>query len=51
LVENEAFDVLLMDVQMPIMDRLEATKAIRGLGSLSAALPILAMTASAMPED
>ena len=44
-----AYDVVLMDLQMPVMNGYEATLAIRALGLQ--ALPIVAMTANAMDED
>ncbi len=46
------FDAILMDVQMPVMNGYEATKAIRNLDRGDAAdIPIIAMTANAFAED
>jgi signal transduction histidine kinase/CheY-like chemotaxis protein len=46
------FDAILMDVQMPVMNGYEATKAIRALGRKDAReIPIIAMTANAFAED
>ncbi|MGH8047079.1 MAG: response regulator [Chthoniobacterales bacterium] len=42
------FEAILMDIQMPELDGLAATKAIRELGSN---IPIIALTADAMPDD
>ncbi|WEK57416.1 MAG: response regulator [Candidatus Brevundimonas phytovorans] len=51
LVEDGAFDLILMDVRMPRLDGLEATRRIRALASPACDTPILAVTADAMPED
>jgi CheY-like chemotaxis protein len=48
---DEDFDLVLMDVRMPEMDGIEATSAIRARGGRLAALPIVALTANAFPED
>lgn len=50
-VSEGDFDIVLMDVRMPEMDGLAATRAIRAEGGCFAALPIIALTANAFPED
>ena len=48
----DAYDLILMDVQMPVMNGYQATRAIRGLEDpVKAAIPIVAMTANAFDED
>ena len=50
--EEGEFDAILMDVQMPVMNGYQATKAIRGLQRRDAeSIPIIAMTANAFAED
>jgi signal transduction histidine kinase/CheY-like chemotaxis protein len=51
LVETRTFDLVLMDVEMPEMDGLEATAAIRANNSKASRLPIYALTAHAGPGD
>ena len=48
---NGRFDMILMDIKMPRMDGVQATRAIRGLGDDRASVPIIALTANADPDD
>jgi CheY-like chemotaxis protein len=50
-VGSRPYDVILMDVQMPEMDGIEATKRIRGMAGKVRDIPIIAMTANAMKGD
>ncbi len=50
-VRTGQFDLVLMDVQMPGMDGMTATRAIRALDSPAAATPVIALTANVLPEQ
>jgi len=49
--EGQTFDLVLMDCHMPVMDGFQATERIRGLDGDAAMTPIVALTASAMPDE
>lgn len=51
LLERENFDLILMDLQMPVMDGYEATRAIRQTGHSMSELPIIGLSASAMESE
>ena len=50
-LENRPYDIVLMDMQMPILDGLSTSKRIRGLKGDIARIPIIALTANAMSDD
>lgn len=50
-IRNNTFDAILMDIQMPVMDGFETTKAIRKGDSGKSQVPIIALTANATQKD
>lgn len=49
-IQATEFDIVLMDIQMPVMDGIKATTTIRSLGGKYLEIPIIALTASAVLE-
>jgi len=50
-VQEEDFDVVFLDFQMPVLDGLAAARAIRALGSRTSQVPLIGLTAHAQAED
>ena len=48
-IENKSYDIILMDLQMPVMGGVEATNIIRK--ELGCEIPVIALTAAALKED
>jgi CheY-like chemotaxis protein len=48
LLQKETFDVILMDIQMPVMNGITATEKIRALSGPAASIPVVAMTAHSL---
>ncbi len=47
LLQKEDFDIILLDINMPIMDGMECVKAIRGLDAYKSKIPVVAITGNA----
>ena len=51
LAKSHIPDIILMDINMPVMDGISSTKAIRRLGDYNAEIPIIALTASLFSNE
>jgi PAS domain S-box-containing protein len=50
-IETDVYDLVLMDIQMPKLDGIDATKQIRALPTPNSAVPIIALTANVLPQQ
>jgi PAS domain S-box-containing protein len=50
-VATRPYDIVLMDISMPLMDGIEATRTIRKMGGINSQIPIVALTAHALKGD
>ena len=50
-VKQDRFDLILMDVQMPVMGGVQATEIIRGMGGAMGRIPIIALSANVLAEQ
>ena len=51
MIQSQAFDIVFMDVRMPVMDGITATRLLRENPGPGQTIPIIAFTGNAMPED
>ena len=51
MCEPGTYDIILMDIQMPVMDGCEATEIIRTMKNVNSEIPVIAITANAFRKD